>query len=66
MLYKLTMERTLRIGVEFESDNEAQARAHALILFDRAMEHPTDFDGGDVEGDFTLCDESGQDIIPWS
>lgn len=66
MLYKLTMERTLRIGVEFECDSEEEANRRAEELYGHAMQHPKMFDGGSVEGDYALCDEEGKDLVVWS
>ena len=66
MIYKLTMERTQRIGVEFEASDDTDAVVQAQVMYSNAMRNPSAFSGGDVEGDFALCDESGQDIIPWS
>lgn len=66
MIYKLTMERTMRIGVEFECDSEEQALHEAGARFVHAMQNPKEFLGGDVEGDYALCDEEGKDLVVWS
>lgn len=65
MLYKMTMERTLRVGVEFEAENDSAAEVKAENLFSNAILNPTQFDGGDVEHDYALCDRGGNELIPW-
>lgn len=62
----LTMERILRIGVEFECDSEEQALSEAGALFVHAMRNPKVFEDGDAEGDYALCDEEGKDLVAWS
>ena len=66
MIYKLTMERTQRIGIEFECDSKEQALDEAGVLFVNAMRNPQLFESGDAEGDYALCDENGNDLVVWS
>ena len=65
MLYKMTMERTLRVGIEFEAENDSTAEVKAEELFSTAISNPTQFDGGDTEHDYALCDGVGNELIPW-
>lgn len=66
MIYKLTMERTLRIGVEFEADDDEAAVMIANDAYRKAMGTPQEFEGGDIEGDWALCNEEGKDLVVWS
>lgn len=65
MKYYLTMERTLRIAMEFDAPDHAAAEEKANEMFDDAIDHPEKFEGGDIEHDFALVDDQGRDIIPW-
>lgn len=64
MEYCITMERVQRISVYFnaESDEEAEKRAAEINV----STGPEDFDNGDAETDYALCESSsGRTIIDW-
>lgn len=61
--YCLTMERTQRFCIEFESMDDVSAEEIAKEKF--AATQPEDFDVGDDERDWALADEDGRVIIDW-
>ena len=62
MKYHLTVERTYRIGIEFESSDEKSAKAKAVAL---ACNIGDEIFSGDIETDYALCDDEGKTIIDW-
>lgn len=63
MIYKMTMEKVLLIGIEFEAaDNEVAIR-RAGEIFEKAVNSPEKFESGDAQYDYALCDDRGRDII---
>lgn len=65
MLYNMTMERTLRVALDFEAENDAEAEKRADQIFTDAIAHPEKFEGGDIEHDYALCDDQFRDVVPW-
>ena len=63
MKYKLTVERTYRIGIEFEADSEEYAEYKAAELAFGIGDKIFD---GDCENDYALYDEEGRTIVDWS
>ena len=63
MIYSITMERTQRVAVTFTADNDDQAIEKAAELNRTAA--PTDFEGGDEEHDYALCDDAGNLLVDW-
>lgn len=61
--YWLTMERTLRISVEFEAQDDEEAEQIAAdINMKTGLE---DFYCGNVETDYSLSDDAGRTILDW-
>lgn len=65
MEYNMTVERTLRIAVSFQAENDEDAEKKAAELFADMAAHPVKFEGGDVEYDYALCGENGRTVIDW-
>lgn len=61
----MTAERTLRIAVTFEAENDEAAEKKADELFADMIEHPERFEGGDIEHDSALCDDGDRTIVDW-
>ncbi len=64
MEYCITMERTQRVAVTFTADNDDQAIEKAAELNRTAA--PTDFEAGDEEHDYDLCDSAGHLLVDWN
>lgn len=65
MKYCITMERTQRVAVWFEAENDEAAEQKAERIYDDTM--PEDFESGSEEYDYALEDVSdGRTIIDWS
>ena len=62
MKYFLTVERTYRLGVEFEAANDEEAEAKAAEL---ANSIGDEIFFGDCESDYALCDEESRTIFDW-
>lgn len=62
MKYHLTIERTYRIGVDFEASSDEEAEAKAAELANNVGD---EIFSGDCEGDYALCDEKYRTIIDW-
>lgn len=60
--YMLTVERTYRIGMEFEAATDEEAEAKAAEL---AEDIGDEIFLGSCESDYALCDENGRMIIDW-
>lgn len=65
MKYHLTAERTLRIAVTFEAENDEAAVKKADELFADMIKHPGKFESGDIEHDYALCDDGDRTIVDW-
>lgn len=63
MKYSMTIERTYRIGIEFDASNDKEAEAKAEDL---ASSIGVEIFDGDCESDYTLCDECERVIIDWA
>ena len=63
MKYFLTVERTYRVGLEFEATNENEAEMMAVELSSNVGDEIFD---GYCDSDYALCDESGRTIVDWS
>ena len=63
MEYCITMERTQRVAVTFTADNDDQAIEKAAEI-NRASTH-ADFEDGDEEYDYALCNGAGGVLIDW-
>lgn len=63
MKYCITMERTLRIAVNFDAANDDEAREKASEIFDNTSQD--DFEQGSEEYDYALCDDTGRTIVDW-
>ena len=66
MEYNMTVERTLRIAITFEAENDKAAEEKANELFVDMIEHPEKFEGGDKEHDYALCADGGRTVVDWS
>ena len=64
MEYSITMERTQRVVSRFTADNDEQAIKRAAEI--SKMATPTDFEGGDEEHDYSLCDRNGNLLVDWN
>ena len=62
MKYHLTVERTYRVGIEFDAINDEEAEFMAADLYHNIG---NEIFNGDVEGDYALCDAKGCTIIDW-
>lgn len=62
MIYKLTVERAYRIGLEFEANSIEEAENMAASLANDVSDEIFD---GDIENDYSLCSEDGVTIIDW-
>lgn len=63
MEYCITMERVQRIAVRFNCDSDEEAQKKANEIFDNTKAE--DYEGGDVEEDYALDDETGRNIVAW-
>ena len=64
MEYCITMERTQRVAFSFTADNDDEALKKAAELNRTAA--PTDFEAGDEEHDYALCDSAGHLLVDWN
>ena len=64
MEYNITMERIQRVAVTFTADNDEEALEKAAEINRTAT--PADFEGGDEEHDYALCDGAGSVLVDWS
>lgn len=62
MKYYLTLERTYRIGIDFEASNDEEAEAKAAELANNVGD---EIFSGDCEGDYALCDDCGRTLLDW-
>ena len=60
--YLLTVERSYRMGLEFEASSNEEAEAKAAEL---AEDIGDEIFAGSCESDYALCDENGRMIIDW-
>lgn len=63
--YQLTMERTERVYFTFRAPDDESAERMAAQIYDYAMDNPSWFAGGSVEGDYALCDDQDRTLIDW-
>ena len=63
MEYCITMERTLRVAVHFKASSDVEACEKAVEIYNNAA--PTDFEAGDEEHDYALCDTRGRTLVDW-
>ena len=63
MKYSITMARTQRVVFSFTADNDEEALEKAAE-FNR-MSTPADFEDGDEEHDYALCDGVGNLLVDW-
>ena len=63
MEYNITMERAQRVVVTFTADNDEEALEKADKINRAAT--PADFEGGDEEHDYALCDGVGNLLVDW-
>lgn len=63
MEYNITMERTQRVAVTFTADNDEEALEKAAEINRAAT--PEDFESGDEEHDYALCDGAGNLLVDW-
>ena len=72
MKYSITMERTQRVAFSFTADNDDEALKKAAEL--NRTSTPADFEGGDEEHDYALCDgvstpifivDAGNLLVDW-
>lgn len=63
MNYCITMERTLRVAVQFEADSDDEAYEKAKEIYDKS--EPADYDQGEEEHDYALCDGAGNLLVDW-
>ena len=63
MIYSITMERTQRVAVTFTADSDDEALEKAAELIRTST--PADFEGGDEEHDYALCDDAGNLLVDW-
>ena len=62
MKYFLTVERTYRIGMEFDAVSDQEAEAMAAELSNNVGD---EIFCGDYENDYALCDENYRTILDW-
>lgn len=62
MKYRLTVERTYRIGMEFEATSDEEAETKAAELANNVGD---EIFNGDCESDYALCDEESRTILDW-
>ena len=64
MRVQITMEKTLRVAKEYDVTQEEleQLRSGVNPFYD---DLESELDGGDVEYDYAVTDEYGDDIVPW-
>lgn len=64
MKYEITMERTVRLCVEFEADNDEEARQKAFDIFDDT--EPFEYEHGYEEYDYAVHNyDTGHDVVMW-
>lgn len=63
MKYHITVERTHRIGISFEADNNGEAAMKASELVGRFGDDEIFM--GDCEIDYAVCDDNGRTIVDW-
>ena len=63
MKYCVTMERTVRIAKWFEAENDKAAMDLAHLIHVRTDD--SEYENGDSEYDYALCDETGKDLVYW-
>lgn len=66
MKYNMTAERTLRIAITFEAENDEAAEKKADEMLADMIAHPENFEGGDTEHDYALCDDGGRTVVDWN
>lgn len=62
-IISITMERTQRVAFSFTADNDDEALKKAAEL--NRTSTPADFEGGDEEHDYALCDGAGNLLVDW-
>ena len=63
MEYCITMERTQRVAFSFSADSDDEALEKAAEL--NRTSTPADFEDGDEEHDYALCDGAGNLLVDW-
>jgi len=63
MTVEITMEKTMRVSMTVEVTKEQLGQ---LKRGDNPFYGEADFENGDIYYDYDVCDEDGEEIIPWS
>ncbi len=63
--YQVTMERTERICYTFHAPDDKTAEKMAAQIYDYAMDNPSWFADGNIDGDYALCDDQDRTLIDW-
>lgn len=63
MEYNITMERAQRVVVTFTAGNDEEALKKADEISRTAT--PANFEGGEEEHDYALCDGAGNLLVDW-
>ena len=61
--YCITMERTTRIAKWFEAEDDNQARELADKIHMETKD--SEYEDGDSEYDYALCDGGGRTVVGW-
>ncbi len=65
MKYCITIERTQRIAVWFDAEDDEAAEEKAGEIYNTTQDHPHEFESGDTEYDYALDREDGGTILDW-
>lgn len=60
---EITMEKTMRVSMMVEVTNE---QLEQLKNGDNPFYNDADFESGNIEYDYAVCDEDGEEIVDWS
>lgn len=64
MRYCVTMERTTRIAQWFEATSDEEAKIIAEKIHDDMK--PSDYESGDEEQNYAICEETGRTVLDWN
>ena len=66
MRYCITMERTQRVAVWYDANDDEDAEWRGDQILADFQEHPQKFADGDEEFEYAICSEDGGDIVTWT
>ena len=64
MLYEMTLEKTVRVCIKIEAEDDKEAEKKASEIYQSSDD--TIFSSGDVEKDYILIDEYDRIIVDWA